>query len=457
MSLIVTNPPVPPSPVGLYDSASIQFLPSGTGATPRTVQEALREMQTWQTAETVGTKILENFPVTAGFAPFQIHYNSFANTGVGAGTYNHATFLGYNVNRHSSTGTATSNKPSLIMGMEDNYYDDGGDAEYGMEWYIEYYSPDGTSVQLLRPFYTRIGSDQNTDKHCTTIFQVGTDGVGQFTVRTDSTHTLFQVTPSSSAAQVAYLKVTGGATGTGPVIGALGETNTPLSLTSNGTGRIDLMTGFTARIQFRVADQASSVNYAQITGGATTAGPTLSAQGETNVPFNIASSGTGAINLITGGNAQVSISNTASAVNKIYLSGGATAGTVQIAALGETNAPISFSSSGAGRIDFLSGFFSNVQFRVTHAASSVNFLSVTGAATGANPSISASSENLLFGSGSAIATTATAGYVMFPSCAGTPTGVPTGQGAGKIPMVFDTTGVKLWFYTGGAWKGVVVA
>lgn len=44
MSLIVTNPPVPPSPVGLYDSASIQFLPSGTGATSRTVQAKLRDV-----------------------------------------------------------------------------------------------------------------------------------------------------------------------------------------------------------------------------------------------------------------------------------------------------------------------------------------------------------------------------------------------------------------------------
>lgn len=97
------------------------------------------------------------------------------------------------------------------------------------------------------------------------------------------------------------------------------------------------------------------------------------------------------------------------------------------------------------------------QVLATAGIASVNHLQVTGAISGANPSIKASAENLLFGSGSALLTTATAGYVMFPSCAGTPTGVPTGQAAGKIPMIFDTTGVKLWFYTGGAWKGVVVA
>jgi hypothetical protein len=302
-------------------------------------------LQTAQHAETTGIKILEQFPVTSGFGPFQIHYNSFANTGTGTGTFNHAAHAGFNVNRHSSTGVATSGKPSLIMGMEDNYYDDGGDAHFGMEWYVEYYSPNGTSIQQRRPFYTRVQSDNNVADNAIVKFELGADGVGQFIVKSDPSHTLFQITPSSASAQLNYIKIQSGVTGSGPLIGALGETNTPLFV----------------------------------------------------------------------------------------------------------------SSSGSGRIDFESGFFSQVNFRITHTANGANFLIATSAAAGANASLAASAENILFGSGSALSTAATAGYVMFPSCAGTPTGVPTGQGAGKIPMVFDTTGVKLWFYTGGAWKGVVVA
>lgn len=54
------------------------------------------------------------------------------------------------------------------------------------------------------------------------------------------------------------------------------------------------------------------------------------------------------------------------------------------------------------------------------------------------------------------ATTATDGFPYIPVCAGTPTGVPTAK-AGFVPMVFDSSGVKVWFYTGGSWKGVVVA
>lgn len=51
----------------------------------------------------------------------------------------------------------------------------------------------------------------------------------------------------------------------------------------------------------------------------------------------------------------------------------------------------------------------------------------------------------------ALATTATDGFLYIPTCAGTPTGVPTAF-TGGIPLVYDTTGHKLWIYDGG-WKG----
>ena len=66
---------------------------------------------------------------------------------------------------------------------------------------------------------------------------------------------------------------------------------------------------------------------------------------------------------------------------------------------------------------------------------------------------------VLNGTGSALATTATGGFVTIPTCAGTPTGVPANILTGNAPMVYDTTGFKLWIYDTGAaaWKGVVVA
>lgn len=58
---------------------------------------------------------------------------------------------------------------------------------------------------------------------------------------------------------------------------------------------------------------------------------------------------------------------------------------------------------------------------------------------------------------SQLATNATNGFTYVPSCAGIPTGVPASLPGGGIPMVLDTSTPKLWFYTGGAWKGVAIA
>ena len=57
------------------------------------------------------------------------------------------------------------------------------------------------------------------------------------------------------------------------------------------------------------------------------------------------------------------------------------------------------------------------------------------------------------------ATTATIGFPQAPTMSGTPTGVPTVK-TGFNPMVYDTTGRKLWIYDYGgtpAWVGVVLA
>jgi hypothetical protein len=55
----------------------------------------------------------------------------------------------------------------------------------------------------------------------------------------------------------------------------------------------------------------------------------------------------------------------------------------------------------------------------------------------------------------AIATNATNGFLYIPTCAGTPTGVPTSK-TGLAPIVYDTTNNKLCIYNGG-WKSVTLA
>jgi hypothetical protein len=58
--------------------------------------------------------------------------------------------------------------------------------------------------------------------------------------------------------------------------------------------------------------------------------------------------------------------------------------------------------------------------------------------------------NSLVCQGAALATNATDGFLYIPTCAGTPTGVPTVQ-AGTVPMVYDTVNHVLCIYDGGSW------
>jgi len=59
--------------------------------------------------------------------------------------------------------------------------------------------------------------------------------------------------------------------------------------------------------------------------------------------------------------------------------------------------------------------------------------------------------NFVAGASAALATTATNGFLYVPTCAGTPTGVPTAI-TGMAPIVVNTTNNKLYFYSGGAWR-----
>jgi hypothetical protein len=64
-----------------------------------------------------------------------------------------------------------------------------------------------------------------------------------------------------------------------------------------------------------------------------------------------------------------------------------------------------------------------------------------GAGTGADGSVAFND--------AALATSATKGFVMIPSCAGAPSGVPADIPTGQIPLVFDSTNNKLYAYDGG--------
>jgi hypothetical protein len=97
-----------------------------------------------------------------------------------------------------------------------------------------------------------------------------------------------------TASAVNYLQVTGGATGGNPVLSAQGsDTNINMEIRSKGTGVLALYTN-SSNLQFLVGHTASAVNYLQVTGGATGAAATLSAQGsDSNIDLTLAPKGTG--------------------------------------------------------------------------------------------------------------------------------------------------------------------
>jgi len=203
-----------------------------------------------------------------------------------------------------------------------------------------------------------------------------------------------RVTPVASA--VNYYNVTGGATGSSPYLQASGsDTNIHSQYLSKGTFGHIFNTGSAGNFQFYIAHTASAVNYLQATGGATTAGVNFSAQGsDTNIFITYDTKGTEAHSFRTnaGAQQQFRIAHTASAVNFLQVSGNVTGqGTVLSSQGSDANVNMLYLAKGTGKHGFGTGGGAYTeQFAVTHTASAVNYLQVTGNVTGFGPSITAS-------------------------------------------------------------------
>lgn len=193
---------------GLWiDSSSGAQLTFHDGVAGTKTLSDLSIVSTKQTTEHVGVSILNHRMATVGAADYQIQQNSWDNSGSGAGTINHAVFEGFNVGRHSGmTSTIEIGKPSLIMGMEDYYFGEADANDYGMEWYVEYFSPDGTSIQMLRPFYARIMCNNNTRSSATIYSNIGADSDGSYTILQGAAQ-LLNITPVRMDVAKGYLDV----------------------------------------------------------------------------------------------------------------------------------------------------------------------------------------------------------------------------------------------------------
>lgn len=104
---------------------------------------------------------------------------------------------------------------------------------------------------------------------------------------------------TNPASAVNYATITGGTTGNGVNFGVAGsDTDISHQHTSKGTGAHNFYTN-TNVLQFAVNHTASAVNYMLITGGATGVAPSISAQGETNLDIIVSPKGSGVLKMGT--------------------------------------------------------------------------------------------------------------------------------------------------------------
>ena len=155
------------------------------------------------------------------------------------------------------------------------------------------------------------------------------------------------------ASAVNYAQVTGAATGAAPTLSVVGsDANIGLVLSSKGTGVVALGGTTTASSGFRVNPVASSVNYVQAQGGITGNPATVSSQGtDSNVILWLQAQGNARTYFVNSGAFQASINPIASAVNYLLLAGGTTGNGAELSSVGsDANINLKLTPKGTGSI-----------------------------------------------------------------------------------------------------------
>jgi hypothetical protein len=169
------------------------------------------------------------------------------------------------------------------------------------------------------------------------------------------------------------------------------DTNLSFFIAAKGTGQIGYFGtahnfyNASSATQFTIVNTASAVNYLQVTGGATGNGGILSAQGlDANVAITYNSQGAGGHGFTTGGTSystQFLVTHTASAVNYLQVTGAATGSSPALSAQGtDTNISSFYTAKGSGSHSFYTNGSTDLQFRIAHTAGAINWLKVTGSA-----------------------------------------------------------------------------
>ena len=188
------------------------------------------------------------------------------------------------------------------------------------------------------PSFSAQGTDANI---ALGLFQKGTGDIsigGSF-----SNASLLISTPVGT---VNSFQLFGNSTGNGVSMNAVGaDSNIPLTITAKGTSPIKLQTGTSETFRAGTVGGNDFTNYYTSTGylNYTAAG------GSSNINFYFGAKGTGSIQLASGGGTQAVVSNTASAVNYLQLTGAATGAAPTFSVAGsDANISLTLTTKGTG-------------------------------------------------------------------------------------------------------------
>jgi hypothetical protein len=185
------------------------------------------------------------------------------------------------------------------------------------------------------------------------------------------------------ASAVNYAQIVGAVTGGTPTLSTQGtDANIDLTYNAKGTGNHYFQVG--GATNFRIAGGASIVNYPMVYGSASGFSPAFLVQGsDTNINLQFSSKGTGQCVFYTGSNLQAVFSNTASTVNWLNFTGAATGAAPTISAQGsDANIGLVLNSKGTGVVALGGSTVANSGLQVIPVTSSANYLTISGSASG---------------------------------------------------------------------------
>jgi hypothetical protein len=248
-----------------------------------------------------------------------------------------------------------------------------------------------TVVTVSGGVITSIGATSNfatyTALPANPVSVTGGTGTGATITATWVVGTVSVATPGSGYVEQPTITFSGGGgvtqatayanIGSSTIIRGLASTS-QFHLPSGETFRLS-ESGGTAVAGLNITNGSSSQNTVYLSPYGTAANPNL----------YLASKGTGNIIFATNtnntstGTQQAQMSHTASAVNYVQVTGAVTGGQPTISAQGsDGNIPLQFNSKGNQAFNFYTNTGTQRQFRIVHTTSSVNFGYVTGSATG---------------------------------------------------------------------------